>query len=113
MEEEMELIEQDFLEAMFDDLLREEDEQQVYYGPPDTPPSSYQQQAKSGSQFNGMQLPKVSRSQRGSEKVREMTIVSATVTTFLLYSCRTTLCAGLQHSLTSYYCVALTLLLLE
>ena len=29
----MELIEQDFLEAMFEDLLREEDEKESYYGP--------------------------------------------------------------------------------
>ncbi|XP_067929274.1 polyadenylate-binding protein-interacting protein 2B-like [Watersipora subatra] len=33
IEEEMELIEQDFLEAMFEDLLREEDEKESYYGP--------------------------------------------------------------------------------
>lgn len=31
----MELIEQDFLEAMFEDLWREEDEKESYYGPPD------------------------------------------------------------------------------
>lgn len=35
LEEEMELIEQDFLEAMFEDLLKEEEEKESYYGPAD------------------------------------------------------------------------------
>lgn len=56
VEEEMELIEQDFLEAMFDDLLREEDEQQVYYGPPDSMPN---QSAQAKTNCSAMQLPKV------------------------------------------------------
>lgn len=51
----MELIEQDFLEAMFDDLLREEEEKESYYGPPDEMPSHHYPSKKSSS----MQLPKV------------------------------------------------------
>lgn len=53
----MELIEQDFLEAMFDELLREEDEKESYYGPPDELPQlSFPQTYKSDIT---MQLPKV------------------------------------------------------
>lgn len=48
----MELIEQDFLEAMFEELLNEEDERDLYYGPPDHLPN---QQIS----CNQMQLPKV------------------------------------------------------
>lgn len=58
VEEEMELIEQDFLEAMFEDLLREEDEQQVYYGPPDTEPNQVSYQ-NSKANYSTMQLPKI------------------------------------------------------
>jgi len=56
LEEEMELIEQDFLEAMFDDLLREEEEKESYYGPPDEMPSHHYPSKKSSC----MQLPKIS-----------------------------------------------------
>ncbi|KAF6022045.1 hypothetical protein EB796_019647 [Bugula neritina] len=55
VEEEMELIEQDFLEAMFDDLLREEDERESYYGPPD----EYHDQQPNAMLSWSMQLPKV------------------------------------------------------
>lgn len=55
----MELIEQDFLEAMFDDLLREEEEKESYYGPPDEIPSQfYSPKGKSSASFS-MQLPEV------------------------------------------------------
>lgn len=51
----MELIEQDFLEAMFEDLLREEDEKETYYGPPDC----FHDQFSKANSCN-MQLPTVS-----------------------------------------------------
>lgn len=55
IEEEMQLIEQDFLEAMFDQLLAEEEEKESYYGPPDGMPN---QNASNKSGFS-MQLPQV------------------------------------------------------
>lgn len=54
----MELIEQDFLEAMFDDLLREEEEKESYYGPPDEIPSQFYSPKNKNNAFS-MQLPKV------------------------------------------------------
>lgn len=54
VEEEMQLIEQDFLEAMFDELLKEEDEKESYYGPPDETPV----QALSKASYC-MQLPQI------------------------------------------------------
>jgi len=58
VEEEMELIEQDFLEAMFDDLLREEEEKESYYGPPDEIPSQFYSPKNKNNAFS-MQLPKI------------------------------------------------------
>lgn len=55
VEEEMELIEQDFLEAMFEDLLREEDEKETYYGPPD----GHQEQTSNSASNCAMQLPMI------------------------------------------------------
>ena len=51
----IELIEQDFLEAMFEDLLREEDEKETYYGPPD----GHQEQTSNSASNCAMQLPMV------------------------------------------------------